>query len=183
MSPIPWTVNAEIYPTSVRANCISCSTSTNWLMNFIVSQTFLSMATAMSSYPDCANGHPNGVFFLYASVAVIGIFFVKFRMPETMGKTLEEISELFNSSPQGTLPPVLTGSDDQDEVESRTSSTSSSPLIKETESISECDMEKGGVINRRRSGDTDEVKSELLRGSSSTAAYGTSTKGLSTKVN
>lgn len=95
MSPVPWTVNAEIYPLRWRGQCISLSTSTNWIMNFIVSQTFLSLAVALSSNKDNPEIHPNGVFWMYGAVSVVGFAVLWAHMPETKGVPLEKISELF----------------------------------------------------------------------------------------
>mmetsp|Transcript_57403 Transcript_57403/g.159779 ORF Transcript_57403/g.159779 Transcript_57403/m.159779 type:complete len:522 (-) Transcript_57403:71-1636(-) len=103
MSPVPWTVNAEIYPQRVRAQCISISTGTNWAMNFIVSQTFLTLATGMSTYTDDPMTHPNGVFFLYASISVVGLVCLWLLMPETKGLTLEQIGQLFISPDEARL--------------------------------------------------------------------------------
>jgi len=95
MSPIPWTMNAEIHPMSVRAQSISASTATNWLMNYVVSQTFLSLSVSLSTSKDCPRGHPNGVFWLFGSIGVIGLVGFALTLPETKGKSLEEIQELF----------------------------------------------------------------------------------------
>mmetsp|Transcript_44502 Transcript_44502/g.123177 ORF Transcript_44502/g.123177 Transcript_44502/m.123177 type:complete len:530 (+) Transcript_44502:95-1684(+) len=103
MSPVPWTVNAEIYPQRLRAQCISISTGMNWAMNFIVSQTFLTLATALSTYKDDPGTHPNGVFFLYAQISVIGLVCLWLWMPETKGLTLEQIGQLFTSPEEARL--------------------------------------------------------------------------------
>lgn len=102
MSPVPWTVNAEIYPLSVRAKCISVSTSTNWLMNFIVAQTFLTLSRKLSTNKADPSNHPNGVFWLYATISLCWFFDLFYRMPETRGLTLEEIGDLFASKPDPT---------------------------------------------------------------------------------
>eukprot|EP00421_Protoceratium_reticulatum_P037914 CAMPEP_0168486274 /NCGR_PEP_ID=MMETSP0228-20121227/67038_1 /TAXON_ID=133427 /ORGANISM="Protoceratium reticulatum, Strain CCCM 535 (=CCMP 1889)" /LENGTH=553 /DNA_ID=CAMNT_0008502859 /DNA_START=18 /DNA_END=1679 /DNA_ORIENTATION=- len=95
MSPVPWTVNAEIYPQAVRASCISISTATNWIMNFVVSETFLGLAAALSSSATDPQGHPNGVFFFYSAIATLGWVHLFFKLPETKGLSLEEIGSLF----------------------------------------------------------------------------------------
>lgn len=95
MSPVPWTVNAEIYPLSVRAQCITCSTATNWLNNFVVAATFLSLATALSTHRDDPSDHPDGVFWLYATFLIVGFMCLYWTMPETNGLTLEQIGGLF----------------------------------------------------------------------------------------
>lgn len=88
MSSVPWTLNAEIYPTHARSLGTSASTTTNWLGNVIISATFLSLAA------DRALGKA-GAFWLYASIGVVGWLWLYGCMPETKGLTLEEIELLF----------------------------------------------------------------------------------------
>merc|ERR1719460_1578222 len=68
LSGVPWVVNSEIYPVHVRAQCIGLATGTNWICNFIVSQTFLTLAKALSTSSSEPRKHPNGVFFMYAFI-------------------------------------------------------------------------------------------------------------------
>ena len=48
MGPMPWTVNAEIYPLWARGTASSISTCINWLFNFIVSVTFLTLTQSLT---------------------------------------------------------------------------------------------------------------------------------------
>lgn len=95
MSPVPWTVNAEIHPIEVRAKSISFATGTNWLMNWVVSQTFLSLSTSLSTSQTAPEQHPNGVFWLYGAIGIVGLILFAWKLPETKGLTLEEIAGLF----------------------------------------------------------------------------------------
>merc|ERR1719254_94894 len=95
MSPIPWTINAEIYQLPVRAQCISFATVIHWLTNYIVSATCLSLAEALSTHRNSPINHPNGLFWLYALILVIGFGFLYRSMPETRGLALEQIGALF----------------------------------------------------------------------------------------
>lgn len=101
LGPVPWTVNAEIYPLSVRAQCVSCSCATNWLNNFAISSTFLSTAAALSTHQDDPGSHPDGVFWFYAYFAGLGLVALYMKMPETNGLTLEEIGDLFEDPDEG----------------------------------------------------------------------------------
>jgi MFS transporter, SP family, galactose:H+ symporter len=86
MGPVPWAVNSEIYPLRVRAICASAATTVNWITNLIVSITFLSYGNAVTKA---------GAFWTYACVCGVCFVFVFFLMPETKGKSMEEIQALF----------------------------------------------------------------------------------------
>ena len=85
----------EIYPLRCRAKAISIATSVNWIANYIVSATFLDVAKALSTAHTDKSKHPDGAFWLYAGVAVVGWFWLYHNMPETKGKSLEEIEQIF----------------------------------------------------------------------------------------
>jgi len=95
MSPVPWTVNAEIYPPRARADCISLATSVNWLMNFVVAQSFLTLSSKLSTNKADPQNHPDGVFWLYAGIGTVGFWLLMFKMPETKDVELEEMSAVF----------------------------------------------------------------------------------------
>ena len=84
--PLPWTINSEIYPTWARSTAISIATMCNWIFNLIVSMTFLSMSDSF--------GQP-ATFGFYACLTFIGLLFIIFLVPETRGKSLEEVESLF----------------------------------------------------------------------------------------
>lgn len=95
LSPVPWTVNAEIYPVSVRGTCVTLATSMHWLMNLVVTKTFLSWATSLSTNREDPKSHPNGIFWVYSAVAAVGTALVWAKMPETRGVQLEDVGRLF----------------------------------------------------------------------------------------
>jgi len=86
MGPMPWAINAEIYPLWARSIGTSFSTSTNWFFNLLVAQTFLDVINLLSR---------SGAFLFYAGLSVLGLIFVALLLPETKGKSLEDIEELF----------------------------------------------------------------------------------------
>lgn len=86
LGAMPWTINSEIYPLWARSSCFSLATSFNWAFNLLVSMTFLTLTEAITKY---------GTFYLYAGLSSLGWLFFFFFLPETKGKSLEEVSDLF----------------------------------------------------------------------------------------
>ena len=84
MGPIVWTLISEIYPNRVRGRAISVATAVNWLAAFLVAQFFLSLVDAIGE---------SVTFFLFALMCVATYVFVWFLVPETKGRSLEEIQE------------------------------------------------------------------------------------------
>ncbi|KAJ5640087.1 uncharacterized protein N7484_007949 [Penicillium longicatenatum] len=86
--PVAWIVTSEVFPLSMRAKGVSIGGSSNWLNNFAV-------ATATSPFVKAST---LGTFIFFGCVTTIGIFYVIFFVPETRGRTLEEMDELFGST-------------------------------------------------------------------------------------
>lgn len=87
MGPVPWAVNAEIYPAQVRGLGSGAAAMCNWITNAAVSQTFLTLIQQLGG---------SGTFWLYAAIALAGAAWVYFALPETNGLSLEEVQQLFN---------------------------------------------------------------------------------------
>jgi len=83
--PIGWIYPSEIYPLRIRAKAISITTSSNWLFNFIIAQIF----------PALLNSIQWGVMFLFAGFSLLMAVWVWLSVPETKGRSLEEIDKLF----------------------------------------------------------------------------------------
>ncbi len=81
MGPVVWVVMSEIFPTRIRGRAMSIATVFLWISCFAVSQFFPIMLEKLQG----------SVFFVYALMCVVSFFFVAFFVPETKGKTLEEI--------------------------------------------------------------------------------------------
>ena len=77
-------VTAEIYPQSIRGRALGFVTAFNVFCAILVSLTFLKLVESMGL---------SMTFFLNAGIAALGIPFWYFYMPETKGKTLEEIEQ------------------------------------------------------------------------------------------
>ncbi|XP_038051873.1 solute carrier family 2, facilitated glucose transporter member 8-like [Patiria miniata] len=84
--PIPWLIMSEIFPTKARGAASAIAAATNWLFAFIVTKTFTQLEDGLTR---------QGTFWLYAGVCVVSVIFVLFLVPETKGKTLEEIEAGF----------------------------------------------------------------------------------------
>jgi sugar porter (SP) family MFS transporter len=84
MGPIVWTIISEIYPNRVRGRAIAVATAVNWFSAFIVAQFFLSVVDAIGE---------STTFFLFSAFCVVTYVFVWRLVPETKGRSLEEIQE------------------------------------------------------------------------------------------
>lgn len=82
--PICWLMIGEIFPLNVRGVGNSIGSAANWIGNFIVSQFFLVLLTTF-------HNNVGGPFAVFTFFAVVSIFFVIYMVPETRGKSLEEI--------------------------------------------------------------------------------------------
>lgn len=88
--PICWVYIAEIFPNTIRGAAVSVAVAFQWIFNFIVSSTFVPMFNM-----HLAQGDHFGHWFtygLYGIICVVAALFVWRIVPETKGKTLEEIS-------------------------------------------------------------------------------------------
>jgi SP family galactose:H+ symporter-like MFS transporter len=84
LGPIFWLMISEIYPLRVRGAAMSIATVANWGLNLLVALTFLTLVGAL--------GRPE-TFWLYAVIGIAAWIFILRLVPETKGKSLEEIEE------------------------------------------------------------------------------------------
>ena len=82
LGPVFWLLIAEIFPLHMRGRAMSLATVANWGFNLVVSATFLNIVAAVGSA---------GAFLLYAVLSVLALIFVAMLVPETKGRTLEQI--------------------------------------------------------------------------------------------
>ncbi|XP_032529147.2 facilitated trehalose transporter Tret1-like isoform X2 [Danaus plexippus] len=80
--PIPWLMMGEILPAKIRGGAASMITAFNWLCTFAVTKTFHNILVAIG---------PAGTFWLFGCICFVGLFFVIVFVPETRGKSLEQI--------------------------------------------------------------------------------------------
>jgi sugar porter (SP) family MFS transporter len=82
LAPVTWVVIAEIFPNRIRGAAMAVAVSSLWLACFLLTYTFPMMNAALGSA---------GTFWVYAAICVAGFIFIKLKLPETKGKTLEQI--------------------------------------------------------------------------------------------
>jgi len=88
LGPIPWLMISEIFPTPARARAMSLCTSVLWLGSFFA----VSMVPKAMSLSQRLLGSPAGVYWAFAAVCVLSVIFGWRLLPETRGRTLEEIA-------------------------------------------------------------------------------------------
>jgi SP family arabinose:H+ symporter-like MFS transporter len=84
MGPIPWIMCSEIFPNKVRGRAMSIATFTIWSSCYVVAQTFPMLNDSKAIGPVVT-------FCMYGVVSLLTFSFVLFAVPETKGRTLEEI--------------------------------------------------------------------------------------------
>jgi SP family arabinose:H+ symporter-like MFS transporter len=84
MGPIPWIVNSEIFPTKLRGRAMSVAIFCLWFADWLVTQTFPMLREGIG---------PAKTFWVYATCSLLSTVFVIALVPETKGRTLEEIEK------------------------------------------------------------------------------------------
>jgi MFS transporter, SP family, galactose:H+ symporter len=84
LGPVFWLLIAEIFPLALRGRAMSLATVANWGFNLIVSATFLDLVNALGSAD---------AFVVYAILSVVALLFVAMMVPETKGRSLEQIED------------------------------------------------------------------------------------------
>jgi sugar porter (SP) family MFS transporter len=95
MGPVVWTLISEIYPNRVRGRAIAVATAFNWLAAFLVAQLFLSFVEAIGEA---------ATFLIFAAMCVVSFLFVARFVPETKGRSLEEIQADWASGDAAAAP-------------------------------------------------------------------------------
>eukprot|EP01147_Barroeca_monosierra_P004188 gene4188-6534_t len=109
LGAIPWVIMSEIFSSRVRGIASSLSTLLNWSCSFTVTETFSPMKEAM---------HEQGVFWFYTAVCICGTTYVFFQLPETKGRSLEELQIILQGNkPDQAHLSLNAGDGSQDEEE------------------------------------------------------------------
>ena len=88
LAPVTWVLISEIFPNRVRGIAVSIAVSSLWIASFLLTLTFPILNRALGS---------SGTFWTYAGICLAGFLFVLARVPETKGKTLEQIERELTS--------------------------------------------------------------------------------------
>lgn len=87
LAPLAWLIMSEIFPTRIRGRAMAIASFALWMAAFIGAQSF----PPLLSYVEGSFGTAAGVFWIYAAVCVFAVVFGWLMVPETKGKSLEEI--------------------------------------------------------------------------------------------
>ncbi|XP_004530598.1 facilitated trehalose transporter Tret1-2 homolog isoform X2 [Ceratitis capitata] len=99
--PVPWLMMGEVFAADIKGVAGSIAGTTNWTLAFIVTKTFVNLTDSIGK---------GQTFWLFASIIIVGVFFVYFVVPETKGKSLNEIqAELEGKKPNNTTPATPNG--------------------------------------------------------------------------
>ena len=91
--PICWVLIAEIFPNTIRGKAVAIAVAFQWIFNWIVSSTFVPMFNMKTAGdPDFGHWFTYG---LYGVICVLAALFVWKLVPETKGKTLEDMTRLW----------------------------------------------------------------------------------------
>ena len=83
--PITWVLISEIFPNTIRGQAVAIAVAAQWISNFIVSSTF----------PSLSEWSTGGAYLIYAVFSLLSAVFVFKMVPETKGKTLEDMTRLW----------------------------------------------------------------------------------------
>lgn len=86
LGPIPWLILAELFPIHAAGSAASIAVMVNWLSNFVVGVGFLPMASALSDFSFL----PFGILLFFFAA------FISTSVPETKGRSVEEITASFS---------------------------------------------------------------------------------------
>jgi len=84
LAPVTWVLISEIFPNKIRGLASSVAIVSLWTAYFILVFTFPILAEVLGTY---------GPFYLYAGICLLGFLFVKSKVRETKGQTLEELEQ------------------------------------------------------------------------------------------
>jgi SP family sugar porter-like MFS transporter len=91
LAPVVWVVLSEIFPTRIRGAAVALSTFFLWVASFLLTYTFPLLNEALQA---------SGTFWIYGGICLAGFLFIRSQLPETKGKSLEEIEKEWIKTPK-----------------------------------------------------------------------------------
>jgi len=82
LAPVTWVVISELFPNRIRGAAMAVAVSSLWIACFVLTYTFPLLNAKLGSA---------GTFWLYGAICAAGFVFILAKLPETKGKTLEQI--------------------------------------------------------------------------------------------
>ena len=85
LAPITWVILSEIFPNSIRGAAMALATTSLWIACFVLTYTFPILNKMLNA---------SGTFWLYSFICLAGFLFILKSLPETKGKSLEQIEKM-----------------------------------------------------------------------------------------
>lgn len=89
LAPVTWVVLSEIFPNRIRGAAMAVATLSLWLASFLLTYTFPLLNRTFGAA---------GTFWMYGIICLAGLIFIQKKLPETKGKSLEEIEQGFEKN-------------------------------------------------------------------------------------
>jgi len=90
--PVTWVLLSEIFPNRIRGRAMAVAVAAQWISNYLVSWTFPMMdksSTLISVF------HHGFAYWIYGIMGLLAAWFVWKKVPETKGKTLEQMEKMW----------------------------------------------------------------------------------------
>jgi len=85
LAPIVWVILSEIFPNRIRGAAMALATFALWVACFVLTYTFPLLNKSLGAA---------GTFWVYSGICLLGFIFIVLKLPETKGKSLEEIEKI-----------------------------------------------------------------------------------------
>ena len=93
MGPITWVMLSEIFPNRIRSSAMSIAVAAQWLFNAIVANVFPMMVGSEVNATQFNGALPYGIFGIFCLITMVFVFVL---IPETKGKSLEELEKIWD---------------------------------------------------------------------------------------
>ncbi|KAF5269943.1 hypothetical protein FQR65_LT05742 [Abscondita terminalis] len=88
--PIPWMISGELYPSEIKSVASSAAGTFNWFIAFLVTKFYGDLQRELGG---------DVTFYIFAGVCIVAVIFIIIVVPETKGKSLEQIQRELNKEP------------------------------------------------------------------------------------